>query len=144
MPKKIRLLKNNIFFPHRLPFAIDKSNSISRCITFPFENNCHDDWWKLSTINNNYISKNQNVDLKKPIFLTGEFEYEGIFHGEQKLEFPSMTYLLFILFLIFMSTIIVNLMIGLAVDDIKACILNYFHFLFFSNLCIFFKIILFF
>ena len=63
---------------------------------------------KLSTINNN-------------IFLTGEFEYEGIFHSDvHKLEFPSMTYLLFILFLVFMSIIIVNLMIGLAVDDIKA------------------------
>ena len=64
---------------------------------------------KLSTINNN-------------IFLTGEFEYEGIFNADQKLEFPSMTYLLFILFLVFMSIIIVNLMIGLAVDDIKVSI----------------------
>ncbi len=54
--------------------------------------------------------------------MIGEFEYEGIFYGseEHKPIFPSMTYAFFVGFMIIMSIIIVNLLIGLAVDDIKA------------------------
>ena len=51
--------------------------------------------------------------------MIGEFEYTAIFN-DGELEFPSVTYILFIAFVIIMSIIIVNLMIGLAVDDIKA------------------------
>ena len=59
--------------------------------------------------------------LKTFVMMTGEFEYESIFHNEtDHLEFPSLTYVFYLAFLVIMSIILVNLLIGLAVDDIKA------------------------
>ena len=61
--------------------------------------------------------------LKTAVMMIGEFEYEGIFHNDdddQMPEFPNLTYAFFVAFLIIMSIIIVNLLIGLAVDDIKS------------------------
>ena len=54
--------------------------------------------------------------------MTGEFEYESIFHNDplNHLEFDNLTFVFFLVFLIIMSIIVVNLLIGLAVDDIKA------------------------
>ncbi len=55
--------------------------------------------------------------------MIGEFEFEGIFYsdsGADYLTYPGMTYAFFVGFLIIMSIIIVNLLVGLAVDDIKA------------------------
>merc|ERR1712223_228436 len=49
--------------------------------------------------------------------MTGEFEYEGIIENPV---FPELTFVFFLVFLIIMSIIVVNLLIGLAVDDIKA------------------------
>ena len=57
--------------------------------------------------------------LKTSVMMIGEFEYEGIFHGNETQEFPEVTIVFFVAFLILMSIIVVNLMIGLAVDDIK-------------------------
>ena len=51
--------------------------------------------------------------------MIGEFEYDGIFFGESVLHFPEITIMFFIFFLIIMCIIIVNLMVGLAVDDIQ-------------------------
>ena len=48
---------------------------------------------------------------------TGEFEFEGIFEDP---EFYPLTLAFFTVFLIIMAIIVVNLLIGLAVDDIKA------------------------
>lgn len=60
--------------------------------------------------------------LKTFVMMTGEFEYEGIFHtdGNGDLEFPTLTFFFFLVFLVIMSIIVVNLLIGLAVDDIKS------------------------
>ena len=55
--------------------------------------------------------------LKTSVMMTGEFEYESIFTNPK---FYSLTYAFFIVFLIIMSIIVANLLIGLAVDDIKA------------------------
>ncbi len=55
--------------------------------------------------------------------MIGEFEFESIFYSEtnpDNLAYPSITFAFFVGFLIIMSIIIVNLMVGLAVDDIKA------------------------
>jgi hypothetical protein len=49
-----------------------------------------------------------------------EFEYEGIFNGDIEPQSINVTYAFFIGFLVVMSIIIVNLLVGLAVDDIKA------------------------
>ena len=60
--------------------------------------------------------------LKTSVMMTGEFEYESIFHNDplNHLEFDNLTFVFFLVFLIIISIIVVNLLIGLAVDDIKA------------------------
>ena len=55
--------------------------------------------------------------------MIGEFEFDGLFFApaeETMLPFREVTLILFVAFLIVMSIIIMNLMVGLAVDDIKA------------------------
>ena len=57
--------------------------------------------------------------------MIGEFEFENIFFGPEGkdpsdvLAFPTVTIILFLGFVVIMSIIIVNLLVGLAVDDIK-------------------------
>lgn len=50
--------------------------------------------------------------------MIGEFDYNDIFHGEDDMHY-WLTYVLFCAFLLVMSIIIMNLLVGLAVDDIK-------------------------
>ncbi|XP_070567287.1 transient receptor potential cation channel subfamily A member 1 homolog [Ptychodera flava] len=74
--------------------------------------------------------------VKTFVMMTGELEYDEIFFGDDYLRgetpditsdeyftqtvwYSEVTYLLFILFLVIMTIIIMNLLIGLAVDDIK-------------------------
>merc|ERR1719259_649657 len=53
--------------------------------------------------------------------MIGEFEYDSIFNDpENPLPYPQVTWPLFVAFLILMSILIMNLLVGLAVDDIKA------------------------
>ena len=63
--------------------------------------------------------------------MIGEFEYTSVFEGvfglgpgddphEVKMYYSGITYTIFLIFLILMSIIIMNLLVGLAVDDIKA------------------------
>merc|ERR1712223_2294129 len=49
--------------------------------------------------------------------MTGEFEYEGLITDTN---FPEVTYAFFVVFMIINAIIVVNLLIGLAVDDIQA------------------------
>ena len=70
--------------------------------------------------------------LKTYVMMIGEYEFEGIFteHDDpnasnatnaetaQNLPFPSYSAFVFIAFVLVMSIIIMNLMVGLAVDDI--------------------------
>ncbi|XP_043192938.1 transient receptor potential cation channel subfamily A member 1 homolog isoform X2 [Amphibalanus amphitrite] len=59
--------------------------------------------------------------LKTAVMMIGEFDYSNIFFDDsQTVPFPEVTYTLFVAFLILMSIIIMNLLVGLAVDDIKA------------------------
>ncbi|KAK7075775.1 hypothetical protein SK128_014797 [Halocaridina rubra] len=52
--------------------------------------------------------------------MIGEINYESVFNNpDEPLEYPEVTYILLIAFLIFMSILIMNLLVGLAVDDIK-------------------------
>ena len=54
--------------------------------------------------------------------MIGEFEFEGIFTdngGPIDDPFPVYSAILFIVFVLIMSIIIMNLLVGLAVDDIK-------------------------
>ena len=59
--------------------------------------------------------------IKTTVMMIGEFEFENIFFEDTTpLAFPVTTTILFIVFLIVMAIIIMNLLVGLAVDDIKA------------------------
>lgn len=57
--------------------------------------------------------------LKTTVMMIGEMEFDSIFN-EEKLDYPQMTYIVFVAFLILMSILLMNLLVGLAVDDIKA------------------------
>lgn len=57
--------------------------------------------------------------VKTSVMMIGEFEYDAIFN-EGSLLYPDITYIIFIAFMILMSILIMNLLVGLAVDDIKA------------------------
>ncbi|CAD5117061.1 DgyrCDS5882 [Dimorphilus gyrociliatus] len=71
--------------------------------------------------------------IKTSVMMIGEFEFEQLFLGPQNINkvitadnhksylyYPGISYVLFVFFLILMSVIIMNLLVGLAVDDIKA------------------------
>ena len=55
--------------------------------------------------------------IKTFVMMIGEFEFEGIFTDNDP--FPVYSAILFIVFVLIMSIIIMNLLVGLAVDDIK-------------------------
>ena len=58
--------------------------------------------------------------LKTTVMLTGEYEYDNIFNDvTRRLDYPISSYILFLTFIIFVSIILANLLVGLAVDDIK-------------------------
>ena len=50
--------------------------------------------------------------------MIGEFDYNDIFHGTDYVAY-WLTYILMTVFIVVMSIIIMNLLVGLAVDDIK-------------------------
>lgn len=71
--------------------------------------------------------------IKTSVMMIGEFEFEQIFLSSQDIDavktpndhklflyYPGISYTIFVFFLILMSVIIMNLLVGLAVDDIKA------------------------
>ncbi|XP_066945557.1 transient receptor potential cation channel subfamily A member 1 homolog isoform X1 [Macrobrachium rosenbergii] len=59
--------------------------------------------------------------LRTSVMMIGEISFEDVFNNpNDPLEYPEITYILLTAFLIFMSILIMNLLVGLAVDDIKA------------------------
>ncbi|XP_067947890.1 transient receptor potential cation channel subfamily A member 1 homolog isoform X2 [Watersipora subatra] len=61
-----------------------------------------------------------NSLLKTAIMMIGEFEFDTIFNDDVNATFyPVASYIIFIIFAIVMSILIMNLLVGLAVDDIK-------------------------
>lgn len=63
-------------------------------------------------------STSWNAIIRTSVMMIGEFDYNDIFHGEDEVHY-WLTYVLFCSFLIVMTIIIMNLLVGLAVDDIK-------------------------
>ncbi|XP_041463333.1 transient receptor potential cation channel subfamily A member 1 homolog isoform X1 [Lytechinus variegatus] len=72
--------------------------------------------------------------VKTFVMMIGEFEFDSIFHTQTYLDQPDLTqqedflgnvyyegitYVIFVVFVVIMSIIIMNLLVGLAVDDIK-------------------------
>ncbi|XP_052238604.1 transient receptor potential cation channel subfamily A member 1 homolog [Dreissena polymorpha] len=56
--------------------------------------------------------------IRTMVMMIGEMDYNDIFHSDDKVHY-WITYVLICIFLIVMSIIIMNLLVGLAVDDIK-------------------------
>ena len=56
--------------------------------------------------------------IRTSVMMIGEFDYNDIFHGEDDMHY-WLTYVIFCIFLLVMTIIIMNLLVGLAVDDIK-------------------------
>lgn len=55
--------------------------------------------------------------------MIGEFEFDDLFsvpYKTRQMNYPGLSLILFSIFLIVMSIILMNLLVGLAVDDIKA------------------------
>ncbi|CAD6192793.1 unnamed protein product [Caenorhabditis auriculariae] len=63
--------------------------------------------------------------LKTTVMMIGEFEFTAIFHGDamshsEKLFGHAVAYPLFFFFCVIMTILLMNLLVGLAVDDIKS------------------------
>ena len=56
--------------------------------------------------------------MKTFVMMTGELEYDG-YYVEESLYYPEASYGLFICFVIVVPIVFMNLLVGLAVDDIK-------------------------
>ena len=56
--------------------------------------------------------------VKTLVMMIGEFDFDDLFNGGE-VHPPVITWLLFIVFVIIMTILLMNLMVGLAVDDIK-------------------------
>ena len=49
--------------------------------------------------------------IKTTVMMIGEFEYTDIFYGDQLDFYPEITYIMFVVFMILMSIIIMNLLV---------------------------------
>ncbi|PVD29254.1 hypothetical protein C0Q70_11851 [Pomacea canaliculata] len=58
--------------------------------------------------------------IKTTVMMIGEIDFKDIFHSDEDILYPGITYIIFVIFLVVMSILIMNLLVGLAVDDIKA------------------------
>lgn len=63
--------------------------------------------------------------IKTSVMMIGEFEFDTIFNNEDNtnstdVKYPAASYIIFVIFLVIMSILLMNLLVGLAVDDIKA------------------------
>ena len=56
--------------------------------------------------------------MKTFVMMTGELEYDG-YYAEEALYYPEASYGLFFCFVILVPIVFMNLLVGLAVDDIK-------------------------
>lgn len=56
--------------------------------------------------------------MKTFVMMTGELEYDG-YYVDDPLYYPEASYALFVCFVIIVPIVFMNLLVGLAVDDIK-------------------------
>ena len=73
----------------------------------------------LLLINQTPFQEFKHSLLKTSIMMIGELEADDIFHGDFDVQFPTLTGIFFACFVLIMPIIIMNLLVGLAVDDIQ-------------------------
>jgi len=57
--------------------------------------------------------------LKSITMMSGELEFEDIFYGNYAVKFPVTAHIIFLSFVLLVTVILTNLMVGLAVSDIQ-------------------------
>lgn len=57
--------------------------------------------------------------LKTITMMSGELEFEDIFYGPVRIQFPGTSHALFLAFVVLVTIILTNLLVGLAVSDIQ-------------------------
>lgn len=57
--------------------------------------------------------------LKTITMMSGELEFEDIFYGDVRIQFPGTSHALFLAFVVLVTIILTNLLVGLAVNDIQ-------------------------
>ncbi|XP_016981845.1 transient receptor potential channel pyrexia [Drosophila rhopaloa] len=57
--------------------------------------------------------------LKSITMMSGELEFEDIFYGDYAVKFPVTAHIIFLSFVLLVTVILTNLMVGLAVSDIQ-------------------------
>ncbi|XP_055849071.1 transient receptor potential channel pyrexia isoform X2 [Episyrphus balteatus] len=57
--------------------------------------------------------------LKAITMMSGELEFEDIFYGDYPIKYPVTAHILFLSFVLLVTVILTNLMVGLAVNDIQ-------------------------
>ncbi|TDG48585.1 hypothetical protein AWZ03_004914 [Drosophila navojoa] len=57
--------------------------------------------------------------LKSFTMMSGELEFEDIFYGDYAVKFPVTSHIIFLAFVLLVTVILTNLMLGLAVSDIQ-------------------------
>ena len=73
----------------------------------------------LLLINQTPFQEFKHSLLKTSIMMIGELEADDIFHGKDKVQYPELTGIFFACFLLIMPIVIMNMLVGLAVDDIQ-------------------------
>ncbi|XP_037890056.1 transient receptor potential channel pyrexia [Glossina fuscipes] len=57
--------------------------------------------------------------LKSIVMMSGELEFEDIFYGDVEVQYPVTSHFIFLSFVLLVTVILTNLMVGLAVSDIQ-------------------------
>lgn len=57
--------------------------------------------------------------LKTITMMSGELEFEDIFYGENEVKYPVTSHIMFFAFVMLVTVILTNLLVGLAVSDIQ-------------------------
>lgn len=62
--------------------------------------------------------------VKTVIMMSGELEYEDIFYNNctnSEIHYPVTAHAMFLIFVLLVTVILTNLLVGLAVSDIQVC-----------------------